>query len=177
MKHNYRFESNRIILRPLEEKDIENVRKLRNAYAEFYVNQEEITEEQQKKWFAHYLTKEDDVMVVAELKDVPGSFAGATSLYDIDYEKKECEIGRTMCNKDVATEKGIGSEIFTAIIAMGFDTLGMKRIITSVLTNNPRSAHMTEKAGFKFYSGPDKDNLNWYEVTPEALERGILEGK
>ena len=51
MKHNYSLAYRRVFLRPLEEKDIEELRVLRNKNQQYFNNTAQITPEQQKMSF------------------------------------------------------------------------------------------------------------------------------
>ena len=111
MKHQYEYVNKRIILKPLEAEDIENLRNLRNRNKQFFATQAEITKEGQENWYCNYLQKDNDIMFKVVLKEKPEQFIGAVAVYDIDWVEKTCEFGRIVIDKELVQEKGIGTEI------------------------------------------------------------------
>lgn len=168
MKHNYVFECLRVILKPLEKSDIEDLRILRNQEAQFFLNQNEISKEAQKKWYQNYLNKKDDIMFMVAKKEAPNDFIGAIAAYDIDWEKKECEVGRTVIDKVKAPEKGIGTDATKAVCAFCFEILKMKKIKGVVLKDNARILKVDERVGFKIIGDYDEKSF-LLELTPDTL--------
>lgn len=167
MEHNYQFKYNRIFLRPLEARDIEELRILRNKNREFFFQSCQISEEQQKAWFQNYLSKNDDVMFAVELIDRPGEFIGAIAIYDINQTSGVAECGRTVLDKDKAPLKGIGTEVTAAACHVAFTQLGVKKIIAEILKSNKRILKVDTRAGFVVV-GENGDN--WcIEMTPDTI--------
>lgn len=54
MNHEYECFFQRVQLKPLEQKDIELLRELRNQNCKYFLSQGEITEEEQKNWYQRY---------------------------------------------------------------------------------------------------------------------------
>lgn len=148
MKHHYRFEFEDIILKPLEEADIENLRMLRNKEKRFFVTQDEIDSRAQKKWYQSYLGKKDDIMFKIVKKKEPDTFIGAIALYHIDRKKKEAEFGRLVVDKEAAPEKGVGLMATRAVCMFGFRILQLEKIICEALKNNGRALSIYDRAGF-----------------------------
>ena len=182
MKHDYKILSKRISLRPIEEGDIENLRVLRNANRQYFLSDNEITAEQQKKWYAHYLEKKDDIMFVVENRNRPGEFGGAISLYDIDWNTGKCEVGRTVMNKEVLDFGGVGAEATAAICAFGFDHLSIKTVIGHCYIDNVRMMKANLKAGMIFMDDQDPaedaknkaENVQYMEMTSQSVNREII---
>lgn len=173
MKHNYRFESKRLLFRPLEWEDIENLRALRNRNRHFFLTTDIVTEEGQRKWYEHYLEKQDDIMFAVEKKEKPGQFVGTGALYDIDWDTMTCEFGRTLIDKELAPEKGIGTEATAAMCAFGFDVLKMKKIIGYVLKSNERILKVDQRAGYRIIEERE-DGIVYIEMTSETVNRGLV---
>ncbi len=173
MQHDYTILSKRIFLRPITEADIENLRVLRNANRQFFLGSDEITPEMQKKWFAHYLEKQDDIMFVVEDRANPGVFAGAISLYDIDWETGRCEVGRTVMDKTKLTYKNVGAEATAAICAFGFDKLNLKVVIGNCYVDNIPMMKANEKAGHIFLK--ETDGVMYMEMTKDTVNREIID--
>ena len=148
MKHNYSYEYKRILLKPLEKHDIEELRVLRNGTREFFVYQEIITQEKQQRWFEQYLQKDDDIMFKIVKAEKPEEFIGAIALYDIDPEKHKAEFGRIVIDKEKVSEKGLGQEAVEAITQFGFTILKLQEIVAEVLKDNQRALISDLRAGF-----------------------------
>ena len=148
MKHQYEYENKRIILKPLEAEDIENLRILRNRNRHFFATQAEITKEGQKNWYCSYLNKDNDIMFKVVLSKKPEQFVGAVAVYDIDWEQKVCEFGRIVIDKELAAQRGIGTETVEGICCFAFTKLKMKKIKAEVLKTNERAMAVYQKTGF-----------------------------
>lgn len=167
MKHQYRCIYKKILLRPLEKKDIEELRVLRNKNQQFFFNSSEISKESQEKWFEKYLTKNNDYMFAVELVDKPGEFIGAIAIYDIDEKTGIAECGRTVLDKEKAPIKGIGTNVTVAACNLAFTQIGIKKIIAEILKSNERILKVDTRAGFVVV-GENGDN--WcIEMTPETI--------
>lgn len=167
MRHHYEIEYRHILLRPLEVRDIEELRVLRNQNQEFFLNGMHITSEQQKLWYEKYLEKSDDVMFAIELLNNPGVFVGAIALYDMDEATKIAECGRTVIDKGKAAIKGIGTEVTAAVCQIGFTQLHIEKIVASILKSNERILKVDTRAGFVVV-GETEDCFN-IEMTPDTI--------
>ncbi len=167
MEHSHVYEFGDIILQPLYNTDIENLRVLRNKEKEYFTTQNEITREMQKEWYKKYLKKNDDIMFRIVKKADPERFIGAIALYDIDWQNKICEFGRIMVDKGLAPEKGIGLQAAKAVCLFGFEELKMEKIICVVLKTNARVIKVYDRAGFHIVG--ENDNLYNMEITYSDL--------
>lgn len=165
MKHNFKGSYKRVLLRPLEERDIEEMRVLRNKLRQYFNTQDEITPEQQKAWYEKYLTKEDDVMFAAELVEKPGVFIGAVGSYDIDWETGVSTGGRTVIDKEKAPEKGIGTEMGRAHAKIVFTQMGLKKSLCSVHKDNAIALKMNFRNGNKIIG--ESETEYFLELTKE----------
>ena len=149
MKHNYALSYKRVLLRPLEEKDIEELRVLRNKNQQYFNSTAEITPEQQKAWFKRYLEKDDDCMFAVELVSKPGVFIGAVAFYDINWEAGTAEGGRTVIDKERAPEKGIGVELSATCLQIAYGQMGLKETYCYVHKDNERAIKMNQHTGYQ----------------------------
>lgn len=149
MNHEYECFFQRVQLKPLEQKDIELLRELRNQNCKYFLSQGEITEEEQKNWYQRYLSKNDDIMFKIVKKKEPERFIGAVALYDIDLSAKTAEFGRIIVDKTKALERGIGTEAVIAVCLFGFRVLHLEQIICDVLTTNERAVKTYKNVGFQ----------------------------
>lgn len=168
MIHEYGIDLNRILLRPLTWEDIESLRILRNREKDFFLDNSEISEEQQKKWYGKYLLREDDIMFTIKQKSAPLIFCGAIALYGIDRAKGVCEIGRTLVDKERCPDKGIGLEATCGACRFAFEVLEIRKIQTQILKTNIRSMKLHQRAGFYVVDSSD-ERFCLVEITREVL--------
>ena len=161
MIHKIEGKYDKIILKPLEEENIEDLRLLRNRMEnrKCFIYQKEISKEEQKKWYNKYLENENDVMFSAyiEKEEKP---IGYVALYDIDDKKKSCEFGRIIVDKTKISEKGIGFQITKCCCDIGIVKLGMTKIYLEVFSDNIPAFKTYLKAGFnekKRYLNDDRE--------------------
>lgn len=155
MKHSYEYAYNEIILKPLQQEDLEGLRVLRNSNKEYFIHQAEITMEAQKAWYQSYLLKTDDIMFKVVKKENEQKLIGAVALYHI--KENAAEVGRIMIDKNLAPEKGMGTQTLKAVCSFGFHKLRLEKIVCEVFKTNIRSLSAFRKAGFSFVG--EKGNL------------------
>ncbi len=168
MKHQYEFVFGRITLKPLEATDIEDLRILRNQERIYFTHSNEISEEDQKKWYSSYLEKQDDIMFKVVKTDDPDVFIGAIAVYDIDMKKRTAEVGRTVIDKVKAPEKGIGMDATKAVCLFAFDVLKIEKIVGIVLKSNERIIKVDTRAGFVIVGDAD-ENSYAIEMTRKTI--------
>lgn len=169
MRHSYQFRYQRVFLRPLEQRDIEELRVLRNKNRFCFNTTNYISAEQQRLWFQNYLRRETDVMFSVETVGNPGVFTGAIALYNIDLPAGRAEFGRTVLDKERVPEKGIGTEAVIAVCRIAFEQLGISEVTAEVLKSNPRALKAYEKAGCRTTGENDE---SWYlAITPDTIGR------
>ena len=166
MIHDYQIAESDVLLRPLEERDALRMRILRNQKRHCFLTQQEITEEQQMRWYRSYLLKNDDYMFAVTDKDNPSLFIGAIGLYDIT--DGAAEVGRVIIDKENFPKKGIGGQAVRAVCAIGFARLSLKCIYAKVLPNNIASLTMFRKLHFPEV-GMDGGCIR-FEITKELFE-------
>lgn len=168
MNHTYRYEYGRIVLLPLEESDIENLRQLRNSLRQYFLSSNTIEKKSQAMWYEAYLKKDNDIMFKIVKATDETEFIGAIAVYDIDLEKGVAEVGRTVVDKVKAPEKGIGMEATKAVCKFSFDVLGIKKIVAEVLKSNERIIKVDQRAGF-YITGEVDENTYAIEMTKDTL--------
>lgn len=160
MKHSHHFEYGRVILSPLMEEDIEELRVLRNKEKSSFLTRQDIDRESQIKWYHNYLQKEDDIMFKISHRDNPDEFIGAIAVYDIDTSKKTAEVGRTVVDKAKNAQAGIGLEATKGICLFSFVVLGIEKITAQILKTNERILKVDTRAGFYIVSDRDDDSYD-----------------
>ena len=139
-----------IVLKSLEQKNIEDLRILRNKKEnrKCFIYQNEITKEEQEKWYKNYLKKENDIMFSAFINGVLEKPIGYAALYDIDKNSKKCEFGRIIVDKSRVSKKGIGYQITKCLCEIGFEKLGLEMIYLEVFSDNIPAIKTYLKVGF-----------------------------
>lgn len=153
MKHEYRYDGAELLLRPLGEKDIESLRLLRNRpeNRKWFFGSDEIAQEAQKAWYAHYLTKEDDYMFSVFLPEVPDKFVGAVALYDYEPETNSFEVGRLLLDSKNLPRHGMGIQAISAVCKLAGQIGERERERTlraAVFSENERSLRCFLKNDF-----------------------------
>ena len=168
MEHTYEYAYGRVVLKPLERKDIEELRVLRNRERQYFLSQGIIMPEGQITWYDSYLKKENDIMFKVARADRLEKFIGAIAVYDIDKSAGCAEFGRLVIDKEKAPEKGIGLEATVAACNFAFEKLGVSRITAVAVKDNERALKVYAKAGFRVCDDSDEE-VYVLEVTRELL--------
>lgn len=158
MKHNYQYDGADLLLRPLEEKDIESLRLLRNRPENriWFFGSDLITPEGQRAWFEHYLTKEDDYMFSVFLPEAPDKFVGAVALYGYEPETNSFEIGRLLLDSKNLPRRRMGIQLVAAVCKLA-EQIGererrFRQLRAQVFSDNERSLRCFTENGFEIES-------------------------
>lgn len=148
MKHNYRIEKDEIMIRPVEEKDIEMIRNWRNidSIRMSFLSQTIISAPQQKLWFEKYCNNDSDIMFIIEYHNLP---VGTVALYNIDYHEKRAEFGRLMIGEMSARGKKIGEKVTSFLCEYAMSHLQLDKIVLEVYEDNIHAKVAYEAVGFK----------------------------
>lgn len=148
MDHNIVLEIEEITLRPVGPNDLEKMRGWRNSDSarSFFLNNDVISEEQQKAWFESYLNRPGDYMFIIQFNNVD---VGTVALYQVDEASGSSEFGRLLLAEDIAKGKRIGERVTKAMVDFAINDLNLKEVILEVFTSNLKAVHIYEKVGFK----------------------------
>lgn len=154
MKHEFIISKNGYILKPLELKDIEALRVLRNKDQNrtCFLYSEIISEEQQQKWYKGYLEKAGDYMFAIFKENRPDDFLGALAIYNFNNENNSAEFGRIVLDKTKLTGSGIGTLVTSEICNFSFKQFNLNEILLEVFEDNIAAVKTYEKVGFKIVS-------------------------
>ncbi len=141
MKHNYKFESTDLVLKPMEQNDNEKYRELRNIHRDCFFDNSIISRDQQNKWYSNYCKKDGEYMFT--ILDKEGGYIGGCGIYGI--KDNTAEFGRIVVN-----QKGSGTKTCTAISELAKDILKLKELRVFVKENNERALKCYGKSGFKY---------------------------
>ena len=150
MKHTITLTTDHLLLSPLGEGQIEDLRILRNHPENrvWFFDSAEISPEQQKVWFASQQAVEGDYMFAVFSKQDPHVFLGALAIYHYNREESSYEVGRLLLDTKKVPERGFGKELISAACKIGFETLCAKRLYAELFADNERSLACFTGNGF-----------------------------
>ena len=149
MNHNYGALYGNVRLRPLEKNDIEKLRMWRNdtVKTRFLRQIGEITPEMQEKWYMAYLSNPNEVFfAIDEVKELH-RMVGSLALYD--FNEHVAEIGKIQIGDPEANGRGIGKISLVMAMKIGFEQMGLKKIIASVHQENIAAHKNDISIGFR----------------------------
>jgi ribosomal-protein-alanine N-acetyltransferase len=161
----------RLVLRPLAVTDAPDIQRLL-ASREIALNTLSIPhpypEGGAEEWIARQTGKleKDEGVVFAITRREDGALMGDVGLM-IDFANERAEIGYWIGVPFWGS--GYGTEAARAVIAHGFQTLGLNRIFGSIFTRNAASGRVLEKAGMKFEGIHRQHDKKWGEVLDVAV--------
>jgi len=142
------FRHGGIYLRPLEEKDLERVRKTRNDPSTWmYLTDIDLLDSQsQKDWFKTLSRQKKSKRFYAVCTGKE-RFVGLVRMDEFDWVNRSVRVG---CDVVPSLRgKGYGSKIMKMIVRYGFSYLNMHRLWLLVLDFNSVARRVYEKTGFK----------------------------
>jgi len=147
VKHNYKIQKDDLLFKPVEESNIEVMRKWRNldSIRKSFIYQGIISSTQQEEWYNDYLNKVDDIMFMIQHK---GTDVGTVALYNIDTNKKRAEFGRLVVGEKTARGLKIGTKAVKEICKFAVEELGLSTIILEVFEDNQYARKAYEEVGF-----------------------------
>jgi RimJ/RimL family protein N-acetyltransferase len=92
--------------------------------------------------------------------DFDGRHIGNVMYYNMDYNRREAEIGITIGVRDYWS-RGYGTDLMRTFIGYMFDNLPLERVYLKTLDWNHRAQRCFEKAGFKRYGSSRRGEYNF----------------
>ncbi|MBR1444127.1 MAG: GNAT family N-acetyltransferase [Firmicutes bacterium] len=174
MKHKYYAEYKNIKLRPLEEKDIEQLRIWRNDLrtTRFLRPIGQITKEMQVQWFENYIKDDEQIIFAIDEISELNRMVGSLALYDLKPNSDTCEIGKIQIGDLEAHGKGIGRCSFVMAMKIAVEKLNIKNFVAEVHRDNIAARTNYFKIGFRIIgeqlsvAGGIEDKI---EITAEEL--------
>jgi RimJ/RimL family protein N-acetyltransferase len=140
------LKSERLILRPICEEDIEWLRETRNKHKNDFFDSNEITAEQQKQWYQRYREVEGrDQMFIIQLKD--GTPIGTVAVYDIDIASRAAKFGRFLL-LDEYRHCGYAEEAVKCLLNYCWNTMRLYKLKVEVYLDNLDAMAIYARAGF-----------------------------
>ncbi|HLF77510.1 MAG TPA: GNAT family N-acetyltransferase [Dehalococcoidia bacterium] len=106
--------------------------------------------------------------------DFDGTHIGNVMFYNMDYNRREAEIGITIGLREYWS-RGYGTDLLRTFAAYLFETLPINRIYLKTLDWNFRAQRCFEKAGFKRYGASRRGEYNF--ILMEIFKRDFLSGR
>ncbi len=139
----------RIYLRPVLAEDI--------PFITVWINDPEITQflkasypirpEDEKKWHDGLSDRSKKDVIFAIVLEATDELIGIMALHKIDHHHGTSTTGSFIGRKDLWS-KGYGTEAKMLVLEYAFNTLGLRKICSSVYDFNQRSARCLEKCGY-----------------------------
>ena len=173
MDHDFSIQSKNVMIRPLERKDIEQLRLWRNDPEKTkYLRQiGKITYQMQEQWFENYLKNPDEITFAIDETEELKRLVGSVSLYN--FRGQVAEAGRIQIGDGSAHGRGIASISMALISKIGFGKLGLKKIVASVHRENIAAYKSYMKIGFHVV-GCHQASMGGIEDEIELTERDLL---
>lgn len=143
------LETQRLVLKLLDEQDEENIIKWRNKkdVIDSLFSHQGVTVAQHRIWYERYLKDESRIEFVLVKKN-DGIKIGTIGLSSIDYKNQKAEYG-ILIGEAQERGKGFAKEASIAIIDYAFFELNIQKIKLSVFSDNKNAIQLYQKLGFK----------------------------
>jgi len=168
----------KIILRPIEEKDIEKFYSWRNdpeIKNKALMHPFPVTRKLEKDWFEGISSTKDNRLVFLSIDcKETNELIGFVKLFDINWIYRFCYFGIVIGDKS-AQGKGFGLEASKLMIDYAFNILNLEKILLEVVESNSPAIKVYEKLGFE-EEGRLKRQVyldgGWKDVLIMSLFRG-----
>lgn len=171
MKHSHTARYKHVMLRPVEEKDLEALREWRNdsdISTDFLARLDYITPEKQAEWFRKDLENPDCyTFAICECQSL-NEIVGSVALYNFKDNQVEC--GRFLIGHPGARGKGMGVLAMALCLYTGFTKLGVDKIVAVVHEDNIAAVTVDTRAGFDIVGRHPSPDGKGYELEIEAAK-------
>lgn len=141
------LESDRLLLRPIEEQDLQELLELRwNAEVMRHLVHEPISPARQFAWFKS-LSDRDVPLTILLKEGKARRLIGTVGLYNID-PRHQLATWRLRISGDVQGQ-GLGYESTSMTLDYGFSTLNLHRVVSTSFAENTAIIRLSEKLGFR----------------------------
>jgi diamine N-acetyltransferase len=148
------FGSGQIRLRLIADGDLEATLAWRNRddARVWFKSSAPLVLHQHRVWFEQYRERDDDYLFIVE---ADGNAVGQASVYNIDWQRREAEIGRFLIAPEAAA-KGHMTAACSELILFCATEFKLAYLFLEVLANNDRAIRLYRRHGFveeRRYSG------------------------
>ena len=108
------------------------------------------------------------------VENFAGQHMGNVMYYNVDFQRREAEIGVTIGLKEF-WDRGYGTDLINTFVAHIFETMEIDRIQLKTLDWNIRAQKCFERVGFQPYSTSKRGEFNFVlmEIFRDAFGRGF----
>jgi diamine N-acetyltransferase len=140
---------NRVMLREIEETDLDLIVKWRNdpEVLRHLFSYLPISSTSQRQWYQRYLADDRQQTFMIVLKD-DGRPVGTISLSGIDHRDQKAELG-IMIGENGQRGKGIGEEALKLLVGYAFTQMNLRKIKALAFADNVAAIRLYEKCGFR----------------------------
>ncbi len=137
----------RIVLRALEERDVEQLRLWRNhpELIGYHCSDIPVSQISQARWYENCASNPKQILFIIE--DEENNRIGYTLIKNLDHKNRNAEIGLHL--DPSAQGKGYGKEAFQTLIQYCFNELNLHRLYLEVFDFNERAIKLYETLGFQ----------------------------
>lgn len=155
MNNQPNIQADQVSLRLLTEDDLPMTLAWRNRddVRRWFRQSDQIDLADHQKWFRAHQLVDDALMFIVE-EVATGMAVGQVSIYHIDREIGEAEVGRFIAAPDVSGKGYIRTAII-ALIQFAFAELSLERIYLEVFASNARAIRLYESVGFTVHGERD----------------------
>lgn len=149
MVHQYEAQYENLLLRPLQEQDIEYLRSWRNnkEQTQYLRPIPYITQEMQLGWFQRYLENPDEIVfAIVETRDL-NRIIGSVAIYE--FGQTCAEVGKIQIGDPAAFGHGYGRMAMTMAVWLGIQKLGLQKLTASVHRENLSAHKSYMRMGFR----------------------------
>ncbi|MER6952146.1 GNAT family protein [Nonomuraea sp. NPDC000554] len=153
LRPDYPIRTERLLLRPLTAADLDAMHAYKSQpdvvrYVPYdALTRDEVAERIAGRWSQGELTAPGQVITLGIEEQHTGRLVGDVVLFWHSAEHRSGEIGYILSPE--ATGRGYATEASQALLRLGFDGLGLHRIIAQVDDRNAASARVLERLGFR----------------------------
>ena len=138
----------RIILREIEEDDLNSIVKWRNDpdILRWLFSYSPLNKTKQRKWYEKYLDDDTQQTFIIEVKEEKTPI-GTVGLTNIDYKNQRGELTIIIGEKNYRG-KGLGDECLNLLVKFAFNEMNLRKIKTLVFSDNEKAIKLYKKCGF-----------------------------
>ena len=155
------LKSDKIILRPLAEDDLEMIRHWRNKYSSNFYDESYITKEKQREFYGRFQESSDFFFIIT-LKD--GNPIGTIALYDIRLDDRSATLGRFLLLEEYRNQ-GFATEAVTLVTDLA-NRIRLWKVKVDCKESNMDAIRVYERCGYT------KRPITCFEKTNHSYDWG-----
>lgn len=144
------LESNSIILRNIENKDLTKLLYWRNLekFRKYFREYRELNMTQQKQWFQKIVKGDKNIIMFSIISKKNNELLGACGLCYIDWVNKNADFSLYIGKNEIYIDNKVAPEATNILLNYGFSILGLHRIWTEIYDFDEKKKKLYKKIGF-----------------------------